>query len=164
MSASKHAETLLIVFVSPCGLQLSSPSVYLLLISKPSFFSLPLVPWLCSCCHRHVCILCGKLFSVLCCEPWGYRPGAVLTSTPPAQQGVKVSSPHCECFLLKCFICLLFPFCLPFPTGPEWRQSSCCYCLDNHRNYPLLLLYLQSVKPSALPHQVGQVKTYRNED
>jgi hypothetical protein len=53
----------------------------------------------------------------------------------------------------------VFAFMFPFPPGAEWRQCyPVRYCLDNHRNYPLLLLYIQSIKPSALPHQMGQVK------
>lgn len=58
-------------------------------------------------------------------------------------------------------VCVFFFFCFPLPSGTEWRQCPpVCYCLDDHGNHSLLLLYIQSIKPSALPHQMGQVKKH----
>lgn len=64
---------------------------------------------------------------------------------------------HWECCFVKMLHGLACAF--VFPSGAEWRQCPpVCHCLDHHRNYPLFLLYVQSVKPPALPHQMGQVK------
>lgn len=106
----------------------------------------------------------GRLF--LCCAvaTKDTDQGCVQLFSPLARQegggggGGVAGAAHWCSFFVKMFYVFAFAF-VPFPSGTERRQCPpVCYCLDNHRNYPLLLLYFQSIKPSALPHQMGQVK------
>lgn len=132
------------------------PHPCLLLISDLIPSHPPLITWLYTVVTGMFLYVASSVWAVL----WLLRietRGCVDFLQPSSSARGRQLAAHWE----RCFVKMLHGLACAFvfPSGAEWRQCPpVCHCLDHHRNYPLFLLYVQSVKPPALPHQMGQVK------